>query len=231
MKKLIQSIVVSILMSVILPESTAAQDYINGSYFEKGKTVEVDKTIHEITPTNTSEILYFSNDLIVKVNTNADLLINSFGQQLDNTNKWPSKLKSKTHNFAATLNKGTIIFTYSGGDENSSCTISTPYTDHEFQKGTYYVQVTDSKVIVFALDGSVRTTGGNHNIATTPSGYAVIGSPNDVGILDTKVTLYTDKVKPAVIEKLNQEVKDVTNIEGSVMFIRMDGKTTGVVIN
>ncbi len=223
------------MLAMFQPQmSAAATDiYTNGVYCEQGKTVEIDKAIHEITPTNKPEILYFSNDLIVKVNTNADFMVNSFFQNVLNTNNTPEKLKAPTHNFAATLNKGTAIVTYDVGDENSSCTISTPFTDHELSKGTFYFQVSDNKVIVFTIDGSLKSSSGNsRNTTTTPTGYAAIVVQNDSnGILDSKVSFYTDKVKQSVIDKLTTESKDVTSLKHSVMFIRIDGKTIGVVIN
>ena len=233
MIRTIKILVINLMLSVIQPQISVANDSYNtnGVYIEKGKTIEIDKSIHEITPTNSPEFLYFSNDLIVKVNTNSDFMINSFFQDISNTNSFPEKIKSTTHNFSATLNKGTIIVTYNGGDENSSCTISTPFTDHELSKGTFYFQVADNKVIVFTLDGSLKSNGNTRSIATTPAGYAVIAVPNDVGILDSKVSFYTDKVKKSVIDKLIVESKDVTSLKNSVIFIRINGKMTGVVIN
>jgi len=236
-KNMIRSLkvlMINLMLGMFQPEmSAAANVFTNGVYVEYGKTVEIDKAIHEFTPTNKPDILYFSNDLIVKVNTNSDFMVNSFFQEVLNTNSTPEKLKSTTHNFAATLNKGTTIVTYAGGDENSSCTISTPFTDHELSKGTFYFQVTDNKVIVFTIDGSLKSSSGNsRSVTTTPIGYAAIAVQNDSGgILDSKVSFYTDKVKQTVIDKLTVESKDVTNLKNSVMFIRIDGKTTGVVIN
>ena len=232
--KWLRVLIVNVALGFMNPELAAGADvYANGVYCEQGKTVEIDKAIHEITPTNKPEILYFSNDLIVKVNTNSDFMVNSFFQNILNTNSTPEKLKAPTHNFAATLNKGTTIVTYNGGDENSSCTISTPFTDHELSKGTFYFQVSDNKVIVFTIDGSLKSTSGNsRSTTTTPTGYAAIAVQNDSnGILDSKVSFYTDKVKQSVIDKLTVESKDVTNLKNSIMFIRIDGKTTGVVIN
>ena len=222
------------MIGIAQPQLTAASDiYTNGVYTSNGTTVEIDKSVREIITTNSSDILYFSNDLIVKVDTNTDFTINSFFQDVSNTNNTPEKLKSNHHDFSATLNKGTIIVTYNGGDENSSCVISTPFTDHELSKGTFYFQVTDTKVIVFTIDGSLKSSSGNsRNTSTTLPGYAVIASQNDDGgILDSKVSFYTDKVKQSVIDRLTVESKDVTSLKNSVLFIRMNGKTTGIVIN
>lgn len=232
--KWLRILVINIVMMLGSPEWTAASNlYTNGVYCEQGKTIEIDKSVHEITPTNKSEILYFSNDLIVKVNTNADFMINSFFQDVSNTNATPEKLKSPTHNFAATLNKGSCIVTYDGGNENSSCVISTPFTDHELSKGTFYFQVTDNRVIVYTIDGTLKTTGGNsRTTTTTPTGYAVIAVNNESnGILESKISFYTDKLKPSAVDKIIAESKDVTSLKNSIMFIRIDGKTTGVVIN
>ena len=98
--KNIKLLLVNILLGLFLPASSVGQIYTNGVYLENGKTVEIDKSIHEIIPTNTSEILYFSNELIVKVNTNSDFTINSFYQNILNTNSQPEKIKSDSHNFS-----------------------------------------------------------------------------------------------------------------------------------
>ena len=60
------------------------QTYTNGVYVENGESFEVNNKIHEITPTNSSETLYFSNELIAKVYTNSDFTINSFSQEVLN---------------------------------------------------------------------------------------------------------------------------------------------------
>lgn len=220
------------LVGGCLPESSLGQVYTNGVYSENGKTIEIDKSFHEIAPTNKPEILYFSNELIAKVNTNGDFVINSFFQEILNTNIFPEKIKSITHNFAATLNKGSVIVTYAGGDENSSCIISTPFTDHELSKGTFYFQVTDNKVIVFTLDGSLKSSANNKSVANTQTGYALVAIQNDGnGVLDSKISVYTDRVKPVIIEKLTLESKDVINIKNSIIFIKINDKIVGVVIN
>jgi hypothetical protein len=234
MIKSLRVLIINLMLFVFQPQMAACADIVtNGVYCEQGKTMEIDKSIHEFTPTNKPDLLYFSNDLIIKVNTNADFMVNSFFQELSNTNSFPEKLKTTSNNFAATLNKGTVIVTYTGGNENSSCIISTPFTDHELSKGTFYFQVIDNKVIVFTIDGSLKSSSGNsRSTTTTPTGYAAIAVQNDSnGILDSKVSFYTDKVKQSVIDKLTVESKDVTNLKNSVMFIRIDGKTAGIVIN
>ena len=233
MKKWVRVMLINMMLGTVQPEMVAGAGtdiYTNGVYCEQGKTVEIDKSVHEITPINKPEILYFSNDLIVKVATNSDFMVNSFFQTVLNTNSTPEKLKSSTHNFAATLNKGTVIVTYNGGDENSSCTISTPFTDHELSKGTFYFQVDESKVIVFTMDGSLKSSGGR-TTATSVGGYYIVARPNDVGMLDAKVFLNSDKTPKDTESKLDSESQGVINLKNSVMFIRMSGKTTGVVIN
>jgi len=213
------------LLGLFLPISSAGQIYTNGVYLENGKTIEIDKSFHEITPTNSSEILYFSNELIIKVNTNSDFTINSFYQDILNTNSQPEKIKSDNHNFASTLNRGSIIVTYNGGNENSSCVISTPLTDNELSKGTFYFQVTDNNVVVFVLDGHVKSTASSRNIIITQSGHYTFAVPNSIGILEEKISFKTDSITPSIMNKLISESKDVTDLKGSIIFIRVDGKT------
>ena len=202
-----------------------------GVYVENGKTVEIDKKVRRFTPTNSNEILYFSNELIAKVYTDSDFTIDNFFQEVNNTNKTPEKAKFGEHNFASTLMNGTMIVTYSGGDSNSSCVISTPMTDIELHKGTFYFKVTENKVLVFVLDGSLKSYGDKKKENVVTAGYAVVANPNDVGILEDKISLGAEKVKPLVIDKLKEEAKDVINLKGTTLFSIIDGKIVGIVIN
>ena len=229
--KTIKLLLVNILLGLLLPVSSVGQTYTNGVYLENGKTVEIDKSVHEIMPTNSSEILYFSNELIVKVNTNSDFTINGFYQNILNTNSQPEKIKSDSHNFSSTLNKGSIIVTYAGGNENSSCVISTPFTDHELSKGTFYFEVGENNVMVIVLDGSLKSySDGKNKIVTTTTGNAIIAVLTDSRIMESKVSLYEDKVQKSVINKLTTESTDVTNLKASTVFIRINGKIVGVLL-
>ena len=228
--KWIRVFIINMMLGMIMPEMSAAQTFTNGVYVENGKTFEVDKKIHEVNTTNSTDTLYFSNGLIVEVGTNTEFSINSFYQEVLNTNSSPEKLKSKTHNFASTLTKGIIVVNYDGGDENSSCTISTPLADYELSKGTFVFQVEDNCSIVFSLDGSVKASGGRDSV-DTKAGYYAVARPNSIGVLEAKVFLNTDKTPQNASSKLILESQEVMKIKNSVMFIKIDGKIVGVVIN
>jgi len=229
--KTIKILLINLLFGLLL-QSALGQTYSDGVYVKRGVTVVVDKSVHEILTTNNTDILYFSNELIVKVNTNSDFMIDSFYQEVINTNSLPEKLKSSSCNFSGTLMKGSVIVTYTGGNENSSCIISTPFSTHELSKGTFYLQVSDSKEITITLDGELKTEGNNKGKATTPTGYAVISVNNDSsGITDSKISIYTDKVKTSVMDRLLNESKEVTNLKKSILFIKIDKKIIGIDIN
>ena len=148
--------ITTLFLSLVIALPVMSQIYTNGVYVENGKTIEVDKTVHQIGSSKISKTLYFSNELIVKVNTNSDFFIDSFFQDVLNTNKSPEKVKFGSQNFAATLTDGIATMTYSGNDSNSSCVISTQLADIELLKGNFYFKTTESKVIVLVLDGSLK---------------------------------------------------------------------------
>ncbi len=234
--KIIRWALINFLIGLFLNEISLGQSfnnvvYTNGVFVKDGKTTEVEKKLYEFLPTNSPEILYFSNDLLIKIYTNSDFLINSFFQEILNYNSVPHKTKFGASNFASTLVNGTAIVTYSGGDSNSSCIISTPMTDLELQKGTFYFKVNEGKVLVFVLDGSLISHGDRNRENVVTAGYAVIAVPNDIGVLEAKISLGAEKVRQEIINKLNVESKDVINLNGKVLFATINGKQVGIFIN
>ena len=207
-----------------------SQTYTNGVFVKDGKTVEVEKKVYQFMPTNSPEELYFSNDLLVKVGTNSDFLVNSFFQEVYDIKSDPKKTKFGNANFAASLMNGSAIVVYGGGDSNnSSCVISTPMTDLELYKGTFYFKVSENKVLVFVLNGSLKSHAdkGRENVVTV--GYAVIAVPNDIGLLEAKISLGAEKVRPVIIDKLNTEVKDIG--KNKIVFATVNGKVIGILID
>lgn len=221
-----------ILMLSLFVTSGFAQTYTNGVYVNNGITVEVDKKVHEITPTNKSEILYFSNELIAQIYTNSTFQINSFFQEVYPTTT-PKVSKFGAANFAGTLLNGTAIFKYAGHNtnDNSSCVVSTPMVDLELHHGTFYFKVNEGKVLVFVLDGELKSIGdkGRENVVT--KGYAVIAVPNDIGILEAKISLGAEKVKQTIIQKLNEESLYVLTSQDTVIFATVNGKVVGILKN
>jgi hypothetical protein len=219
--------VVNVILAFACPEFSCSQT-VNGVYANQEQTIQVDKSAHEIVTTNTPETIYLSNGLIIQVNTNSDFLINNFSQDIDDTNSFPEVLKVQNSNFEGTLNRGNIFVTYQGStNENSSCVISTPLSDHELSKGTFYLEADDNKDIEVTIDGSMKTTSGTKT-TTTPGGYAVmVVQENTNGILESKNSVYTDKAKSSELKKLTQESQNITNL---FIFIRIDGKTVGVLL-
>jgi hypothetical protein len=208
-----------------------AQTYTNGVFVKNGVTTEIKRQVYQFTPTNAPEIFYFSNELIAKVNTNSDFTVNTLFQEVLNTNAIPEKAKFGGHNFAATLMNGTMMLSYSGGDSNtSSCTMSTPMVDVELSKGLFYFEVTDKKVIIAILEGSMKYYNGKKENPLTV-GQAVIAEPSDVGILENKVSISPGKVNSDAMKKLLANSKEITNLKGTILFARIDGKLVGIVIN
>ena len=230
MKNTIKALFVNILACILLPVSSLGQS-VDGAYVNNGKTVVVDKKVHQILTTNSSEVLYFSNELITKIYTNSDFTVNTLFQEVLNKNTTPEKAKFGSHNFAATLMNGTATVVYSGGDTNtSSCTISTPMVDVELSKGVFYFDVTEKKVIIAILEGSMKYYNGKKENPLV-AGQAVIAEPSDVGILENKISISPGKVNSDAMKKLTASSKELVNLKGTVMFARIDGKLVGIVID
>lgn len=214
-------------MSFLTLASTFGQLYTNGVYVQDGKTTEIERKVYAITPTNNSALVYFSSDLIAKVYSEADLSINSFSQEILNTSLNPQKARFGVANLATTIMKGSVIFSYNNTNENSSCVVSTPMVDIELKKGLFYFEVTDKKVIIACLDGSMKSYVGKKETVHT-IGQAVIAEPTTVGILEDKYGVSNGKVNVEAMKRLTTEAKNMLGIRNSILFIRIGGKTIGV---
>lgn len=219
-----------LLILMLTAACVFGQSYTNGVYVRDGKTVEVDKRVHQITPTNKAEVLHFSNGLIAKILENGDFIINSFFQEVSNLNVPAQKAKFGVHNLSSTLMSGKAIFVYSNTNENSSCVVSTPMVDVAFNTGLFYVEVTDKKVIVACLDGSFRLFNGKKE-STFKTGQAVIAEPNEVGILEDKVAVSPGKVNTESLKRLTTNAKEVAQIQGKILFAVVNDKLVGILID
>lgn len=213
-----------LLLVITLPALSQIQT--NGVYVLNNETYEVDKKLHEITNAAT---LHFSNGLIVKTGTNCNLQVSSFYQEVLNTNTYPSIARFGSSVASLTLLDGEATVIY-GGDtnNNSSCVISTPMTDIELYKGTFYFKVSDNEVLVFVLNGSLKSHGEKKYENVVTAGYAVKAVPSDRGVFEASVSIGAEKVKQTIIDKL---VADSKTIKPTPTFIRIDGKTRALIIN
>ena len=217
-----------LVLAVVL--SANSQILTNGVYVENGKTFEVVDSSHKTTSDTNSEMLHFSNELIVKLYTNSDFIIDNFSQEILNTNNTPEKVVFGSHNFSSTLVNGTIIIIYAGGDSNSSCVLSTSMTDFELSKGTFYIKVDENKVLAVVLNGSLKSSNKSREIVVT-AGHSIVAIPNGIGILEDKISFYVGETTLSETTELNMESKDVTKLKDTIMFALIDGKIVGIVIH
>lgn len=204
----------------------------NGVYIQKGKTTEINLKIphayYSVKPTNNTEILYFSNGLSSKVETNSELVVNSFVQDVLNTNSYPEKAKFGSSILNVILMNGTSYFVYPEEDTNSSVIVSTPLTDIELHKGVFYFAVSENNILVLVIDGSLTAYGEKKDTKNVISGNALIVIPNRVGILDSKISLSMQFIHESVLNKLKASVKEISNFKDNTLFIRINQKTIGV---
>lgn len=211
--KLMKKLILTILLLAITTIGFG-QTFTNGASVTKG-----------------NGIVHFSNDLVVKTYSNSDFTINSFSQEVFDLDKPPHKLKAINSIFAATLMSGTATVVYSGTNETDSCVISTPFTDVELFKGSFYFKVTENSVIVVVLDGSLKAHGDKKKETDVTKDFALFAVPNDKGIFEDKVSLDAKKVTVDNIKKLSEDVQEVMKEKDSFIFITISGKTVGVNIN
>lgn len=220
-----------IFLSLLCAVSALCQNFTDGVYVHNGLTTQVTKNVYSLATTNKSETYQFSNGLIVKIGTNTDFSVNTFSQVVTNLNGLPQKAQIGSANLASTLMKGSAIVTYSGHDEENSCVISTSLMDLELYNGTFYFVCTDEKVIVVVIDGSLKShaDGKKENVVT--AGFATIATPSEMGLVESKVSIITQKVKQANLDALTKQAADTVSLKNSVVFSTIDKKVVGIVIN
>ncbi len=221
-------ILILLALLTVLTTIGFSQSLTNGVYIQNGKTFEVDKVVHHFT---TPELLYFSNELIVRTYTNSDFTINSLFQDVWNIDKPSHIAKFGNSSFAATLMNGSVVVSYSATNENSTCVISTPMTDLELFKGTFYIKVTEGSVIAVVLDGSLKAHGDKKKETVAQAGSAIVCAPIDRGIFEDKFSIDSKKVTVDNVKKLTDEAQSVVKSKGQFLFVIVNGKVLGVNIN
>lgn len=220
--------IITLFLSALLPVCSLGQISTNGVYVQDGITTEIGKKVYEVSPTNKPTLLYFSNELIVRVNTNSDFMVNSFFQDVENTDTFPQVAKFGLSSLNVTLTKGNALFKYTGlSNTNSSCVVSTPHLDLELQTGLFYIEASDNKVVVAILDGSLKSYNGKKETFNN-KGQAIVAEPNDIGILEGKIKVSVVGVRPEAMKRLNDDALYLRYYENSLFFIRMNGQTIGV---
>jgi hypothetical protein len=226
--RFIRCVLINLLMSLISPELSVAQQFTNGVYMKGGKTFEVDKKVHQIT---TAETLHFSNDLIVKTSADTDFTINILFQEVFDLDKPAHKAKFGTSTFSGTLMKGTATVVYSGTNENSFVTISTPMTDLELYRGVFIINVTTDSVVVYIVEGSAKAHGEKKIVRDASAGNFLMAAPTKIGILEDKYSIGSNAIPESGMKKLADIVEDVIKTKGQFLFVIVDGKIVGVNMN
>lgn len=220
-------IIAGLVLSSFLALSALGQTSTNGVFVIGGKTTEVGNDVYTV---NKPSVVQFSNGLISKVETNAELQVNSFFQDVENINKNPEKAKFGQSTLALTLTEGNAFFVYPETDTNSSVVVSTPFVDVELHKGSFYFIVTSNNVVCLTIDGSFTAHGEKKQEKKIDAGGALVVVPTIQGIFDTKFQFSTMTIYDATLIRYKATIKDVSTTSNSLMFIRIDGKTLGVTL-
>lgn len=197
--------------------------------FLVGRTYEIGKEAYYV-GTNDDVTLYFANGLVGKINKGAEFSISSFLQEIPNINNEPSKMQFGSHLLSATLMNGDAYFSFGGGNELSSCVISTPLVDVELQKGKFYFRVEEGGVMVFVLEGKAVAHGERGKKEECESGRVIVAAPIRFKMkgVDDKIFLNTKKSKAEEARNLLAEAstldKDITNFT----FCVVNGKVVAI---
>lgn len=223
--------IATIILMSFLALSIFGQTPQNGVYIQNGKTTEIDLNVphayYSVTPTNRSSVLYFSNGLTTQIETNSELIVNSFSQYVSNVNTNPERARIEEGLLAVSLMNGSAYFLYPENERDSTI-VSTPFADIELHKGAFYFVVNPYSVLIVVVDGSITAYGDKKEEIKVSAGNALVAIPNTQGILDSKISLSTQFVRDTAMNKYKDIFKELSKFKDSVMFIRINKKTVGV---
>lgn len=224
--------IATIILMSFLALSIFGQTERNGVYIQNGKTTEIDFNVphsyYSITPSNKPSVLHFSNGLTTQVETNSELLINSFIQYVNNVNTNAERARFGESVLTVSLMGGSAYFLYPEDDTNSTCVVSTPFADIELHRGSYYFVVSEHSAMVIVIDGALVAYGDKKDKVKVSEGHALIITTNTRGILDSKISLSTMPINASIMARYKVSLKEIPDFKTSIMFIRINGKTVGV---
>lgn len=218
-------LLLNLLLVLLMPISAACQTFTNGVYVKNGKTFEVDKKVHQIT---TPELLHFSNELIIKTDADTDFTINTLFQEVFDLDEPAHKAKFGNATFAGTIMSGTATVVYSGTNENSSVTISTPMTDLELHRGVFIINVSTDSVVVYIVEGSAKAHGEKKVVREGTTGNFLMVAPTKIGILEDKYSIGSNTIPEAGMKKLSDATRDIVKTKGRFLFVIVDSKVVGI---
>jgi len=238
----------SLFLLLLLPTGLFAEEFQSGAvyvyygnpieqYTEKlkmGQTYVLNNPLSILPDTNQS-ILYFSNELIAKIDTNTTLNIVTFDQEILQLNQPPSKLKVGKHSLILNLVSGEVVLNSTKPIVDSSIIVSTPFGDVEINgSSTILLQVKDGSLLVFCYSGEVtvysnRGNGDviskNKQLVVTPNKFPMRGD-NRKYILNKK-TLSKEEQSPFNLLLPREDI----NIRGDVFFALINKKVVGINIH
>lgn len=224
--------ITTIILMMLLAVTLFGESTQNGVYIQNGKTIEIDLKVphayYSVNTTNNSSIIYFSNGLTSKIETNSQFIIDGFTQEIFNTNSYPEKAKLGASMLNVSLMNGIAYFIYPEDDTNSTCVVSTPLTDIELHRGSFYFVVNENTILALVIHGSLTAYGDKKEKKDVLAGDTLIAIPNKIGILDAKISLSTQYIREPVLNKLKSVTKEISTIKNGIIFIRIDEKTLGV---
>jgi hypothetical protein len=202
-----------------------------------GKTYSFPTESFEIMPPTNSDpvLLYFSNDLLVKIKGGAEFRVDGFSQNISNIESLPERVKTGESLLNISLMKGEAEFSINNSNTNSLTMLQTSLTSFGLPSGKYYVKAEEKMVLVYVVEGSADYYDNGTGDITKVSQGSVIGVIPfpEVGEeakeqFGDKMIKSIKKIKPEDLKKYTASVSSLSEISQGSMFIVVDKKPLGV---
>lgn len=197
-----------------------------------GHTYEVNNLLGLYSNTNQS-ILYFSNELIAKVDTNTTLNIVQFDQEVKNLTAPPQELKAGKHSLILNLVSGELVINSTKPPVAESSTIvSTPFGDVEItDASTVLLNVDSERLLVYSYSGTVSVYANRGSPSIVERSRSLTVFPNRFPMRGDTRKYQLSKKQPTGddLVNLNSRIPKYDHpIRSEVLFAQINRKLVGI---
>lgn len=132
---------------------TIKNDKLTTSALVVKQTYDCQNVLYTISNTNNESILAFSTDVIVKLNDNSKLSIDSFDQSFNNINELPDIATYTTTNLNLTLFGSAQFNVKSQFTEENPMIVSTSMASIVIKSGKFIIRSEDKSLLLIVLEG------------------------------------------------------------------------------
>ena len=202
------------------------------------QTYDCQNNIYSIVNTNSESILAFSTDVVVKLNENSRLNVDSFDQSVININELPEIAKYSTTNLNLSLFGSAQFNVKHQFDEENNMIVSTAMANVVIKSGKFIIRSEEKSLLLIVLEGEATVLDAiskHKQIVKEKNMLVVVPAPKFQG----RATEHTKKqnmfsIKPlddTDNKELSTEFTTLNDLQSNIKFIVINKDVVGVKIH